>query len=126
MILVDTSAWVDFFRGRGAHASRVQDLIERNDAALCGPIVTELRRGIQARHRKKVLPLLDSCHSLLEPDHMWREAGDLGYSLARKGVTVKTLDLLIATHALAHNVPLLTHDADFEAMKRAGIDLVLV
>lgn len=125
MILVDTSAWVDFFRGQGTLAARVQDLIECNDAALCGPIVTELRRGIQARHRKKVLPLLDGLQSLPEPEQMWREAGDLGYSLARKGVTAKTLDLLIATHSLAHNVPLLTQDADFEAMKRAGVPLLL-
>jgi predicted nucleic acid-binding protein len=40
-------------------------------------------------------------------------------------VTVKTLDLLIATYALASHVPLLTTDADFRAIARAGVGLAL-
>lgn len=93
---------------------------------MCGPIVTELRRGLgTARERARVLPLLDGCHTLDQPARLWEEAGDLGYALARRGVSVKTLDLLIATYALAHAAPLLTVDADFAAMKRGGLDLIL-
>lgn len=125
MILVDTSAWVDFFRGNQA-GRRVDELLESDEAALCGPVITELRRGLRtAAERRKVLPLLDACHVLAEPDDLWAEAGDLGFFLARKGVTAKTLDLLIATYALAHGAALLTSDDDFRAMKKAGIVLVL-
>jgi hypothetical protein len=45
MILVDTSAWIDFFRNRDPLASAVDRALQQNDAALCGPIETELRRG---------------------------------------------------------------------------------
>jgi predicted nucleic acid-binding protein len=125
LILVDTSAWVDFFRGNQA-GRRVDELLESDEAALCGPVITELRRGLRtAAERRKVLPLLDACHVLAEPDDLWAEAGDLGFFLARKGVTAKTLDLLIATYALAHGAALLTSDDDFRAMKKAGIVLVL-
>ena len=126
MILVDTSAWIDFFRGSGALADRVDVLLDAGDVALCGPIVTELRRGLRSpAERRKVIPLLDGCHELGQPSHLWEEAGELGYVLARKGVSAKTVDLLIATYALTHSVPLLTSDTDFAAMQRAGIPLAI-
>jgi hypothetical protein len=126
MILVDTSAWVDFFRASGSMADRVDALLGAGEVALCGPVITELRRGLRSpAERRKVIPLLGGCHYLEQPENLWEEAGELGYALARKGVTVKTFDLLIATYALAHGVPLLTSDSDFAAIRRAGIPLAL-
>jgi predicted nucleic acid-binding protein len=72
-----------------------------------------------------VLPLLGGCHELEQPSDLWIDAGDLGFTLARRGVTVKTLGLLIATYSLAHGVPLLTLDRDFRSMRDAGIPLTL-
>lgn len=103
MTLVDTSAWLDFFRGRAPFADAVDDLLAANDVRLCGPIVVELRRGLLLAERRRVLPLLAGCRELPEPERLWEEAGDLGHWLARRGVTVKTVDLLIATWALAHS-----------------------
>jgi hypothetical protein len=37
----------------------------------------------------EVLPLRSGCHLLGNPLHLWEEAGDLGYALGRRGVTVK-------------------------------------
>jgi predicted nucleic acid-binding protein len=124
--LVDTSAWIDFFRGRGPAAPRVDALLEDDELALCGPVTTELRRGLRsAAERARVLPLLAGCHLLAMPPDLWNEAGELGCFLGRKGTAVKSLDLLIATYALAHDVPLLTRDADFALMRRAGLPLRL-
>jgi tRNA(fMet)-specific endonuclease VapC len=126
MILVDTSAWIAFFRDREPVARMVDALLEENQVALCGPVVTELRRGLRSkRERTRVLPLLAACHELTEPALLWNEAGDLGFTLARKGAHVKTLDLLIAVYALSHRVPLLTTDADFSLIRSAGVPLVL-
>jgi tRNA(fMet)-specific endonuclease VapC len=126
VILVDTSAWVEFFRGRDPLAATVKSLIEADEAALCGPIVTELRRGLRSeRERRAVVPLLQSLHDLVQPARLWDEAGELGYFLARKGVTAKTLDLLVTAYALAHGVALLATDRDFDAMRRAGVPLSL-
>ncbi len=126
MILVDTSAWVDFFRGAGTYADRVDELLALDEVALCGPVVTELRRGTRTPfERKKMLPLLAGCHSLEQPAQLWQEAGDLGFLLARRGVSAKTLDLLIATYALFHGVAILSTDKDFRAMSKAGIPLLL-
>ena len=124
MTLIDTSAWVDFFRNRPS-AFAVDMLLANGEAALCGPIVTEIRRGLTAADRRKVLPLLEGCETLPQPENLWLEAGDLGFWLSRKGVVVKSLDLLIATYALAHSVELLSTDTDFVHMQKAGVGLQL-
>jgi predicted nucleic acid-binding protein len=124
MILIDTSAWIEFFRGREPVASHVDAALASNQAAYCGPVTTELRRGIKSeRERKTVVELLGGCHLLAQPDELWVKAGDLGFALRRRGVTPKTLDLLIAIHAMHHSTTLLTCDGDFAAMRAAGIKL---
>lgn len=126
MTLVDTSAWIDFFRGRAPWADAVDDLLATNDVVLCGPVITEIRRGLLPSERRRVLPLLAGCRELLQPEKLWDEAGDVGYWLARRGITVKTMDLLIAVWALAHSASLLAKDSDFSDMHRAGIPLDLI
>jgi predicted nucleic acid-binding protein len=127
VILVDTSAWIAFFRDAGSVAESVDAALSQNQVAWCGPIATELRRGfVSPRERTKVLHLLQGCHWLEQPHALWQEAGDLGYALRRRGVTVKTLDLLIATYALTHQAELLTLDADFGSMRSKGVPLQLV
>jgi hypothetical protein len=127
LILVDTSAWIAFFRDRGPVAAIVDHALEDDDVALCGPVFTELRRGFRsAAERSKTIPLLLACHQLPEPASLWNEAGDLGFALARRGVTIKSLDLLIAAYALANGVPILTIDRDFPLIARAGVGLQLV
>ena len=118
MILIDTSAWVDFFRGRAPLALRVDEALVSADAVLAGPVVTELRRGLAPRDRRRVLPLLRGCPVLPDPIDLWERAGDLGQHLARRGATVKSLDLLIATYAIVHRVPLLTCDSDFRLISQ--------
>ncbi len=126
MILVDTSAWIAFFRDRGPCADRVDRALSDGDAAICGPIRTELRRGLKARaEREQVLLHLAGCDDLPQPSNLWDEAGELGFALARRGVTAKTLDLLIACYALAHRVSLLTTDHDFARIRSAGVPLLL-
>ena len=127
MILVDTSAWIEFFRGRDPIATLVDDSLAANDAAICGPVETELRRGLlNERERKKILPLFGGCHLLREPEDLWTEAGELGFRLRRRGVTPKTLDLLIATYALSYSCAILTGDSDFRMMQKAGLPLLLM
>jgi predicted nucleic acid-binding protein len=52
-------------------------------------------------------------------------ACSFGFALTRREMTAKSPDLLIATYALSHGVALREDDADFAAMRRAGVALVL-
>ncbi|MEZ4271350.1 MAG: PIN domain-containing protein [Myxococcota bacterium] len=126
MILIDTSAWIDFFRGTKPMCDSVDTIIGANEAAVCGPIITELRRGLyRSSQSHTVLSLLEGCHWLEAPKNLWVEAGDIGAFLSKRGTTVKTLDLLIATIAMAHGAAILTSDADFRHMQK-DVGLLLV
>ena len=127
MILVDTSAWIDFFRDRKPLAHIVDQALDENSVAICCPIFTELMRGFRnVRERDKVLPLLRACRFLDQPVDLWETAGLYGFELKRQGVTVKTLDLLIACFAMAHGLPILTADQDFKMMQSAGLGILLL
>jgi predicted nucleic acid-binding protein len=126
MILVDTSAWIDFFRGHNGLAARVDEALGANEVAVCGPILTEIRRGLRSKaERARVLSHLQGCHHLEEPGDLWNEAGELGFYLRGRGATVRSMDLLIATYALSHDVALLTADADFRLIARQKTGLQL-
>ena len=65
MILVDTSVWIDFFAGRELwHVTALEQLIlENEDLALCGIILTEILQGIaddntHRRVRRFLRPLI--------------------------------------------------------------------
>jgi predicted nucleic acid-binding protein len=127
VIIIDTSAWIAFFRGEGPAAERVDTAIADDEAAWCGPVEAELRRGfVSPRERARVLELLSACRWLSQPDALWQDAGDLGYALRRRGLTVRTFDLLIVTYALSHGAAVLTLDSDFHAMKKKGVSVELV
>jgi len=63
---------------------------------------------------------------LSEPEDLWTEAGELGFRLRRRGVTPKTLDLLIATYALSYSCAILTGDRDFRLMQKAALPLLVI
>jgi predicted nucleic acid-binding protein len=126
MILVDTSAWIAFFRDAQG-AAEVDALLDSGEAAVCGPVLTELMRGItRPKERREVGELIRACHWIGQPSELWEQAGELGSSLKRRGHNVKTLDLLIAIHAISHDVPLLSADADFALIARLSSGLRLV
>jgi predicted nucleic acid-binding protein len=55
MIIVDTSIWIEFFRGNEPHFEHVSELLERNDALALSPIFGELLQGARNSHERAVL-----------------------------------------------------------------------
>jgi tRNA(fMet)-specific endonuclease VapC len=124
--LIDTSAWIDFFKGKEPMAGAVERHLDDNKVALCGPVYTELLRGLRSKKdRSQVLPLLSGCRFLPQPERLWEDAGNCGFILRRQGKTIKSMDLLIACYAMAHSVPILTSDTDFSLISKAGFDLTI-
>lgn len=116
MVLVDTSVWVAFLRGHESDVQQMKELIkDRNRVVLCGPVLQEVLQGIgQVRQRKKVLERLSKLPYLETTKPHYVQAGELYASLRRSGVTVASVDVLIAVHAIHEAVPLLSHDKHFE------------
>jgi predicted nucleic acid-binding protein len=91
------------------------------------PILTEILRGcLVEKEKQKIQNLFQNLTQLEFFPSLWEEASHIGSRLRKKGITVKTLDLLIATYALSYNKCLLTKDRDFSLMKKAGLNLLLI
>ena len=115
-ILIDTCAWIDFLRSKkGILGDYVASAIERDQALLCGPVVTELLQGAKGRKEKEQLELLISgVETLGAIKNDWVKAGLCLQVLRQKGMILPVTDALIATIASRNSVPVLTVDKHFE------------
>lgn len=58
-VLLDTSVWIDALRGKTSKiVTTTQELLEDDRVLTCGPIISEIKRGLRPKERKKILSLL--------------------------------------------------------------------
>jgi len=114
-VLIDTSAWVQFFRfGQGPVADEVARLVEADEAWLTGPVLAELLHGTRStRERKELASLLAPLPWADVTRADWEAAGDLLCTLREKGRTVPLSDVVIAVVARRLDLAVLTLDAHF-------------
>jgi len=118
-ILIDTSAWIEFFRRQGSveFKSRVADLIAARCAAYTCPVHFELVMGA----RKDEMPVLSQglgfATRIAATENHWNKASQCAVTLRAMGMNIPALDLLIASVALSENLPLLAKDAHFEIIR---------
>ncbi|MGH9034143.1 MAG: type II toxin-antitoxin system VapC family toxin [Acidimicrobiia bacterium] len=120
MILVDTSAWVEFLRDSGSPVcGRVDELLDA-DIATCHPVRMELLAGARdERHLDDLRGLLARASIVPAEPMDYEEAAALYRICRRGGETVRRLiDCLIAALAIRADVPVLHADADFEVLAR--------
>ena len=118
MILVDSSVWIDYFRGAATpQTDRVDQLLSSELLLICDLILTEVLQGFaserdfnQARSLLAALPVVP----LVGGEVALRAARNYR-QLRAQGVTVrKTIDTLIATSCIEHGYALLYSDRDFD------------
>lgn len=121
MILVDSSAWIEFQRATGSRADRrlTEAIGDGEQLATTGIVVLEILAGARDEHHAAELRrLLARCEflSLEEPsDH--EAAAALYRACRRAGTTIRRLpDCLIAAVAIRAGAVLLHQDADFDAI----------
>ncbi len=120
MILVDSSVWVDFFSsspGRaGAELRRMID--ESEPFALTGVVVAEVLQGL-TRDAGRIEQFLVQW-DMLEPTGFatYREAAAIYRGARAKGISLTTIDTLIAAIALEHGTSVFTLDQDFSRIAR--------
>lgn len=120
MILIDTSAWVEFLRGTGSPAcDRVEDLLD-GEMAVCDAIRMEVLAGARdEQHLQSLRRLLARSVTLPTRPSDYEDAALLHRSCRRGGETVrKLIDCLIAAVALRNGTPILHADRDFDTIAR--------
>jgi predicted nucleic acid-binding protein len=120
LILVDSSVWIDFFSPLPRRAGRElrRMIADAEPFALTGVVITEILQGL-TRDAGRIERYL-SMWEILEPRGFatCREAAAI-FRLARaKGLTLTTIDTLIAAIALDHGATVFTLDKDFSRIAR--------
>lgn len=120
MILIDTSAWIEFLRDTGSAVCERVDAVLAEEIATCHPIRMELLAGARDEEHLNSLRGLLARGSLLptEPTD-YEEAAALYRTCRRQGETVrKLIDCLIAATAIRTSATLLHSDGDFDVLAR--------
>ena len=123
MILVDTSVLIDYFRGDENEATKkFQDVLERNlPFGINQLIYLEVLQGCRTEKDYKILKKhLDTqvFYELKNGRDSYAEAAQMYLKLRKKGVTVSTIDCIIARVALENDLFLLHNSKDFTRISR--------
>lgn len=119
VLLIDTSAWIDFFRGKQSTVTdAVQLALQLGLARLCGPVKAELLQGVKSKKEKQQLSIVfDAVENLTTLESDWEAAGNGLQALRESGITLPLTDALIASIAIRHKAHVLTLDHHFSHLK---------
>jgi predicted nucleic acid-binding protein len=120
LILVDTSAWVEFLRDTpGPVCTRVDELLA-GDIATCDPVRMEVLAGARDEGHLNDLRRLLARASVVEAATADYEQAATLYRICRRGgeTVRKLIDCLIGAIAIRADVPILHSDSDFEVLAR--------
>ena len=123
MILVDSSVWIDYFRGdRSKYTERLDRSLGSadEDVGVADLVVFEVMRGFsrpaEQRRAQELLLTLNVVeiggleNALLAAEH-YRELRAQGYTIR------SPIDVLLASYCITHQHTLLHRDADFDVME---------
>jgi predicted nucleic acid-binding protein len=122
VILIDTSAWIDYFRAAGTPATvEVRRLLadRANDVAMCEPIAMEILAGAGDDVAfAKLERLVNGLPSLgFDPAVDFRTAAQIYRAGRRRGRTIRSMtDCLIAALAIRHDATVVHQDSDFDTI----------
>ena len=118
MILIDTSAWVEFLRDTGSPTCNRVDKLLGSRIATCDVIRMEVLAGARSDEHLQQLRQLLARATLLPTGSIDYDAAAALYRVCRsRGRTVrKLIDCLIAAVAIREKTSLLHADTDFAAI----------
>jgi predicted nucleic acid-binding protein len=115
-ILVDTSAWIEFFRRKESSISlRLGEYLKLNQACYTGPIAVELYQGAKTNKEVEVIDqLLQTIYYVDISRSHYHHAGQLSHKAARSGKIFSIVDLILAVVAVDEDLKLLSLDTHFK------------
>ncbi len=126
MIVIDTSAWIEFLRNTGSPACAEVDRLLGADFAVTDAVRMEVLAGARDEAHLRNLRGLLARGTVLSTEPFDFEAAASHYRSCRhRGETVrKLIDCLIGAVAIRHGATILHVDADFDVLER-HTDLVV-
>jgi len=120
VILVDTSAWIEFLRDTGSEVCVAVDRLLDADLAICDAVSMEVLAGARnERHLIQLRGLLARATLLPTTPADYDAAASMYRSCRARGETVrKLIDCLIGAVAVRAGAEILHADVDFSALVR--------
>jgi predicted nucleic acid-binding protein len=122
LIVADSSAWIEFFNATGSWQGLHLQASLRAESVIVGDLVLcEVLRGFRGERRAmRAQAAMERCALRCMVDfEIARDASRHYRNMRGRGFTIrKTIDLLIATYCLRHDLPLLHADRDFDVMQQ--------
>jgi hypothetical protein len=117
-VLIDTSIWIDYFKGQDKNISeKVKDLVISLRAVLCGVVLSELLSGIRkARDRETLKGVIDAIDYIEVSKSTWVLAGETFSKLRQRGLTIPLTDLVVSSLARENDYELWSHDSHFDCI----------
>ncbi len=127
MVIIDTSAWIEYLKdGIPLVVKKVDQCLEQDLVGIGDLVYCEIMQGIRSsRERSKVSSLLLSLPQFNMVGFSIAEKSAANYRLLRsKGVTVrKTIDVLIGTFCAEQGFQIVHNNSDFDLMaKHIGLE----
>jgi predicted nucleic acid-binding protein len=118
MIVVDTSVWVEAFRGGTRAASELSRLLDDDLAALVTPVRMELLGGARRGEWGRLRRVLGAVPTFAPAESTWRRVEQWTETSVKAGQRFGVMDLLIAATAAERKASVWSLDADFERMAK--------
>ena len=120
LFLIDTSAWILGLKRNSSNQIKyiLTEILDKDQSATTGIIILELLQGTKTKKEYgEIFSDLSALHYFEENKEIWKKASLLGFELRRKGKTIPSTDLLIASVALHYDLTLLHSDNHFEQIR---------
>lgn len=115
MVLVDTSVWIDFFKGKEA-ARPLNELIDSNNLCTNDLILAELIPSINHKKEFELKELLESVHRVTV-DIDWNSIVAMQTINLKNGINnVGISDLIIVQNAIENDLEIFAFDKHFGLM----------
>ncbi len=118
-ILVDTSVWIDYFKGQNGYIVNLMDAIfTKNSIYVPKVVIAELMQGCKSEKEISVVEeFLDAFYIIDNSQNTWIKAGKLSFLMKKQGKTVNLIDCYISVIARENDCAVFTLDKHFDDIK---------
>lgn len=117
MKLIDSSAWIKYYRKEGntEYKDWISEAIQDNAAAVNGIILVEILVFTKTQSEYDlILSDFSALHRIKIDEHVFKKASEIGFDLRRKGLTIPGTDLIIAASAMVSDTELIHFDSHYK------------
>jgi predicted nucleic acid-binding protein len=121
MIFIDTSIWIEYFRGRNQQiVHHLNELLDVDQVALAYPVKIELLTGASKKDLATLKSVLSALPVLVPSEAVWPLMESWITRATERGQGFGMADLMIAAISVEQKSSLWSLDQDFMRMEKLG------